>query len=227
MAVLKLERVSVPGDPGFTGLEVSAGELVARRLAPDQGAALLRAVAGLRDRGGDGVRVGRVLVDGTSVNRKGPHKRGIGYVPAGGGLLPQLTVWDNILDGADEEEIPRDTAENRAERLAESLDLTASLTLLPHELLGHEERLRVALARAAMRDPGVRVLHLAPSPELPDAPGALTVIDAGDLRRLLEEALPREGRVPATLVLTDRHDVCQELGPARPRATEPVAAGGR
>lgn len=229
MAALVLKHIEIPGVPSVEDVVLAREQHDARSLAPHQGAALLRAVAGVRSRRRPGVSVGQVLVDGRDVDHEAAHERRIGYVPAGGGLLPHLTVGENIRRGAGRDELATRAAEDRARELAHRLDLTAALTLLPHELLAYEEHLRVALARAAMQEPVVRVVHLAPSlapagrtgtralragPQQP-APGAAAAhadsfdaLTAADLARLLDAARPEGERRPATLIVTHRADIC-------------------
>jgi ABC-type arginine transport system ATPase subunit len=211
MGALELENVTYPGT-NDRKLEVTAGSVVVETLSREIGAALLRAVAGLD--GGPGrwprrharTQVGLVRVNGNDVTKKRPHERGIGYVPAGGGLFPHLTVRENILDGAGED-LAEDAAERQADELADRLELTSSLTLLPPELLSDEERLRVALARAAMREPAARVVHLAPA----DRAGPGTVqVDHQRLKTMLtEQAHLRGGSAPGTLLLTEDSEVCK------------------
>ena len=59
-------------------------------------------------------KVGEVLFNGESVNRYAPHRRaraGIGYVPQGREIIPQLTVEENLMLGM--EALPGSMAKNR------------------------------------------------------------------------------------------------------------------
>jgi len=45
---------------------------------------------------------GSILFDGQDITKEAPHVRawrGMGYVPQGRGILPKLTVWENLLIG--------------------------------------------------------------------------------------------------------------------------------
>lgn len=70
---------------------------------------LLKTVIGLLRQ-----RSGRVLVDGQDISTLAPHQRarsGIGYVPQGREIIPQLTVRENLLLGL--EALPGGLARNR------------------------------------------------------------------------------------------------------------------
>lgn len=70
---------------------------------------LLKTVIGLLRQ-----RSGQVLLEGEEVSSLGPHRRarrGIGYVPQGREIIPQLTVRENLLLGL--EALPGGLAKNR------------------------------------------------------------------------------------------------------------------
>lgn len=70
---------------------------------------LLKTVIGLLRQ-----RSGQVLLEGEEVSPLGPHRRarrGIGYVPQGREIIPQLTVRENLLLGL--EALPGGLAKNR------------------------------------------------------------------------------------------------------------------
>jgi hypothetical protein len=203
MAALQLVDVKIPNDNHFTELTLGLEQVVVKKIDPVAGAALLCAVAGLRERRWrrSGVRVGKVLVSGEDKTRKRPHERGIGYVPAG---------------------------EELADEMAGALGLTASLTLRPHELLSDEERLRVALVRAAIREPAARVVHLVRPRRAAGAAGvtgAPTSIGPGVLLDLLTRAHPSAGSMPATLVLTDDETFREQFEKDLAKESTPCAAG--
>ena len=59
-------------------------------------------------------KVGEVVFNGESVNRQPPHRRaqaGIGYVPQGREIIPQLTVEENLMLGM--EALPGGMSKNR------------------------------------------------------------------------------------------------------------------
>ncbi len=62
--------------------------------------ALVETIAGLRRPRAGHVRVaGRLLTDADGGRHVRPARRGVGYVPAGGGLFPHLTVEENLAIG--------------------------------------------------------------------------------------------------------------------------------
>lgn len=142
--------MAVPGEgqgDGFpVDLSLTPGELVALEVPPLMGTAVARTVVGLAP-----VRRGRILVGERDVTTAPPYDRQIGYVPAGDGLLPSLTVERNIWYGLPSHirgdrpvrsrwfGLPRHRrgdrqAQDRMERLTTALDLAPTLHLRPHEL---------------------------------------------------------------------------------------------
>ncbi|GGJ42311.1 urea ABC transporter ATP-binding subunit UrtE [Deinococcus roseus] len=79
-------------------LEVKPGEGVALLGRNGVGkTTMLRVLAGLH-----GVQDGKLVFDGSDITRHAPHKRargGLAYVPQGRGILPHLTVEENLLMG--------------------------------------------------------------------------------------------------------------------------------
>lgn len=128
-AVGTRETLAVAGWPGFGGTTLA--RVIVGALRPSEGA----------------VRVGDDDVTAIPSDR-----RAIGYVPAGGGLLPHLNVADNISYGLR----VRSTAPYQIATLtssaAERFELVASLNMRPHQL-SPGQRLRVALARVSLRRP--------------------------------------------------------------------------
>ena len=143
-------------------------------------------------------RVGTVMIGGRDV-REGPVealRRGIGYVPQDGGLLPHWTVRQNValvptMVGMTN---PADAA-NEALALA-GLPPDSYGTRFPHELSGGQ-RQRVALARALAARPPVVLL---------DEPfGALDAISRADLQGAFERM--RNASSVTTLLVT--HDLAE------------------
>ena len=91
-------------------LTVQAGEMVCLIGRNGVGkTTLLKSLIGLLH-----PKVGDVLFNGDSVNRYAPHRRaraGIGYVPQGREIIPQLTVEENLMLGM--EALPGGMAKNR------------------------------------------------------------------------------------------------------------------
>lgn len=144
--------------------KVGYGELAVARAEPADGAAVTRAVAVDTPPGAV------VEVAGMPVAHLPAEERKIGYVPAGGGLFPQLTIRRNIAYGLDRRVVAERLAARHVEQASEQLGLTLALDLRPHEVT-EDERLRTALARAAVHLPEVLVIDL-PEALVDDGTGA-------------------------------------------------------
>ncbi|MFG2012101.1 ATP-binding cassette domain-containing protein [Micromonospora sp. NPDC048868] len=158
MTTLRLrELVAVPGTAPVT-LDVPAGGSAALVAAPPVGTALARVVSGLA-----APVAGRVLVGDREVTALPPPQRRIAYVPAGGALLPHLTVHRNIVYGQRRRERVRQVTDDWTASVVDRLELTPTLELRPH-LLSEAQRFRVALARAVVCLPEVLVIDLPTGP---------------------------------------------------------------
>jgi ABC-type sugar transport system ATPase subunit len=100
---------------------------------------------------------GRVEIDGSDVTATPPADRPLAFVPAGGGLLPHLTASENIVYGLRLRNTASVLIRTRVADVVERLELQSSLDLRPHEL-SPGQRLRTALARAAIRNAAVLVV---------------------------------------------------------------------
>ena len=107
--------------------------------------ALLRCLAGLL-----GPDVGPVSYRGRPVDRIPVEDRRIGYVPQGYGLLPHLTVWQQLCFAVDADE-------GLAAHWLARLHLDGLENRLPGELSGGQ-RQRVALAQSLTRSPDLLLL---------------------------------------------------------------------
>jgi ABC-type sulfate/molybdate transport systems ATPase subunit len=181
---LRLLDLHVSG--ATVSLTTEFGDVVAVRTDAPTATALARTVAGLAP-----PVSGRVLVSGHDVTDRRPGRRQIGYVPAGGGLLPHLTVAQNIEYLMSRHDAVRDLTRTWKFVLTKQLELGPLLTQRPHEL-STAQRVRVALARAALPLPEVLVFDLPQAPgtwspralvrriRLPDTPGSSTVVFTAD-----------------------------------------------
>ncbi len=113
---------------------------------------LLRLIAGL-----DRPDTGDVLLDGESLLKQPPHRRGIGLVFQDLALFPHLGVTANIEFGLRMASWSRARRHARVVELLELFELDGLGARNIHELSGGE-RQRVALARAVAPEPGVLLL---------------------------------------------------------------------
>lgn len=132
-------------------IEVDAGEIVTLIGANGAGkSTTLRTVSGLK-----GATSGEIWFDGERIDRLPPDKiiaRGIGHVPEGRRVFPDLTVMENLCTGAylrrDKKEVQRDLR-----RITERFPrLRERATQLAKTMSGGEQQM-VAIGRALMSRP--------------------------------------------------------------------------
>ena len=177
---------------------------------------LLNLIAGL-DRPDEGKVLldGRDLADMDDRALAATRNRRIGLIFQLHHLLPQCTVWENVLvptlagAGAD------DGAEERAERLLRRVGLAERQSHRPAELSGGE-RQRVAAVRALIN---------APSLVLADEPtGSLDRRSADELAELLLELNTEEGA--AMVVATHSMRLAERVGSVMELAEGTLSEGG-
>jgi ABC-type Fe3+/spermidine/putrescine transport system ATPase subunit len=178
--------VSVPPRRGRTRLSLDPDRAALTAVDADEASAtaLARTVVGLVK-----PLSGRVLVGRRDVTDASPGGRQIGYVPAGGALLPHLTVRQNIEYLLWRQETVRDLVRSWESVLIHQLELGPVLDLRPHEITP-QQRMRGAVARAVVSLPEVLVF------DLPD--GTAT----GSLRDLLGRVETAATAGPSTVVFT-------------------------
>jgi ABC-type thiamine transport system ATPase subunit len=93
---------------------------------------------------------GQILLDGKDITGMPTAEREIGLVPAGGGLLPHLTVRRNLELAAHASNGFAPVSPGYIGHVTKRLHIEGRMGDKPHEL-GHEERLTVALARVLCR----------------------------------------------------------------------------
>lgn len=194
MAALQLEDLTVRASPTGARFHVTAaaarGEVVGVAVpSPPVGRAFARAIAGLVP-----PVAGRVVTGDRDVTAVAPPARRIGYIPAGGGLLPHLSIVDNItyryrLDPAEQ---IRGLVDDEVVELTTQLELVSVQSRLPHTVTP-DQRLRAAIARAVLRYPPTALVV-----DLPEA----------DALALREHAVFTQVRLPsgdalAVVVCTD------------------------
>jgi ABC-type sulfate/molybdate transport systems ATPase subunit len=166
----------------------AASVMVVTGAARFGGTTLARVVAGLVV-----PTSGTVVIGGRDVSAVPAVRRPIGFVPAGGGLLPHLTATENIVYGLRLRNEAAMLIRTRVADVVERLELGSSLDLRPHEL-SPGQRMRTALARAAVGLAPVLVI---------DATGGAEAVD--QLRPMVERI--RTGVGPAVLLCTNRADL--------------------
>ncbi len=103
---------------------------------------------------------GAIEIDGESVLDRDPVRlrRGIGYVMQNGGLLPHLTVVDNVATVPVLNGVSRREARERALALLDTVGLDRSLAKrYPSQLSGGQQQ-RVGVARGLAADPNILLM---------------------------------------------------------------------
>ena len=185
-------------------LEVARGESLAIVGPSGSGKSTLLHIIGTLDR----PTSGSVALDGQDLSTlddlqvAAVRNRQIGFVFQAHYLLPQCTVWENVLVPtlACSDEALRDGAVERAERLLKRVGLGERKSHRPGELSGGE-RQRVAVVRALTNQP----LLLADEPT-----GSLDHASAQQLGQLLLELNREEG--VTLLVVTHARDLARRMG---------------
>lgn len=157
---------------------------------------VLEAIAGVRT-----VKAGDVRLEGRSIVRRPPERRGVGLVFQDGLLFPHLTVAGNIAYGTKRSRgrwrwgVRGDAAVSaEVERQAAATGVDGLLDRFPSTLSGGE-RQRVALARALAARPSLLLL---------DEP--LSAVDGG-AREALRDVLQRVNADTGLTVLHVTHDL--------------------
>ena len=100
---------------------------------------------------------GQIFFDEEDVTELSPEKRGIGLVFQNYALYPHMTVLQNILFPLENMKVPKDEALQRAQKVAELVDIAGLLNRKPKQLSGGQQQ-RVAIARALVKEPRVLLL---------------------------------------------------------------------
>ena len=186
-------------------LDVARGESLAIVGPSGSGKSTLLQIIGTLDR----PTSGSVELDGRDLNGLNEmqiatvRNRQIGFVFQTHYLLPQCTVWENVLVPtlACSDVALRDGAGERAERLLKRVGLGERKSHRPSELSGGE-RQRVAVVRALINQPQ---LLLADEPT-----GSLDHASAQQLGQLLLELNREEG--VTLIVVTHARDLARRMG---------------
>ena len=186
-------------------LQVARGESLAIVGPSGSGKSTLLQIIGTLDRPTSGT----VALNGQDLNSlddlqiAAVRNRQIGFVFQAHYLLPQCTVWENVLVPtlASSEKSLRDGAGERAERLLKRVGLGERRSHRPGELSGGE-RQRVAVVRALINQPQ---LLLADEPT-----GSLDHASAQQLGQLLLDLNHEEG--VTLIVVTHARNLARRMG---------------
>lgn len=184
-------------------MEISAGERVAIVGPSGSGKTTLLNLIGTLDR----PDVGKMVFDGQDLSAMNDNQlaqfrnRKIGFVFQMHHLLPQLSLWENVLlPTLTDPALQRKETEERAKRLIERVGLSGVVSQKPSELSGGECQ-RTAVVRALINRPA---LLLADEPT-----GALDQKSSGNLTDLLIELNKEEG--VALVVVTHSMEVARKM----------------
>jgi lipoprotein-releasing system ATP-binding protein len=187
------------------GLELKAGESLAVIGPSGCGKTTLLNCIGTLDQPDSGTLQldGRDLTSLSTAELAEVRNRQIGFVFQLHHLLPQCSVWENVLlpTLASRNEVLRDGAPDRAERLLKRVGLEHRLNHRPGQLSGGE-RQRVSVVRALINEPR---LLLADEPT-----GALDHASAEQLAQLLVELNEETGIT--LIVVTHSMELARRMG---------------
>ena len=206
--LLKLENISKSYAKDRTildqlDLEINAGERIAIVGPSGSGKTTLLNLIGTLDR----PDTGKMIFDGQDLSAMNDQQlaqfrnRKIGFVFQLHHLLPQLSLWENVLlPTLTDPALQGKETEDRAKRLIERVGLSGVVGQKPSELSGGECQ-RTAVVRALINRPA---LLLADEPT-----GALDQKSSGNLTDLLIELNKEEG--VALVVVTHSLDVAKKM----------------
>ena len=100
---------------------------------------------------------GKIHFGDQDVTELAPEKRGIGLVFQNYALYPHLTVRQNILFPLQNMKVPKAEALERAQKVADLVDIGNLMNRKPKQLSGGQQQ-RVAIARALVKSPDVLLL---------------------------------------------------------------------
>jgi branched-chain amino acid transport system ATP-binding protein len=136
-------------------------------------------------------RRGEVRVNGKNMTRAAPHlivREGVGYVPEGRGIFPNLTVRENLIMAA--RPGPTEKRQWTLERVLEIFPrLAERLSHGGQQLSGGEQQM-LAIGRALMTNPALLILD--------EATEGLAPLIAGEIWRILRAL--RESGLAAVIV---------------------------
>ncbi len=157
---------------------------------------LLRIIAGL-----ESADSGIVAINGATVNRIPPQRRGIGMVFQQYALWPHMTIARNIRYGLENLPLTNHERDSRVKKALSLVRMESLADRFPHQISGGQQQ-RVALARALAIEPSIILL---------DEP--LSNLDAGLRQEIREELADLHQRLGTTMVyVTHDQDDALSLG---------------
>ena len=193
MAKIALNNISALGLADFS-LEIQDREFVVLAGPPGCGSsAVLRAIAGLEE-----PSRGDVLFGERRMNGVPPKDREIAFVAKDYAPYPRLSVYENLAFALRSGDFPKAETKKRVLAAAEVLGLQEIMERMP-ETLSAEDRQRLGLARAIVRQPKV-ILFDEPFASLD---GEARARGRAQIRKLHQ-------RLPATIIYTT-HDPVEAL----------------
>jgi ABC-type lipoprotein export system ATPase subunit len=132
-----------------------------------------------------------IVEDGRDADRQ-LHRRRIGYIPQGYGLLPNYTPWDMLLLDMGDADIDQAERPGRAERALQAMGLADMEDRLISELSGGQQQ-RVAIARMLAREVGLVVA---------DEPTAN--LDVATTRDVLDALRQAARQIPVIVITHDQ-----------------------
>ena len=134
-------------------LSINAGEIVALLGPSGCGkTTLLRIVAGFVAQ-----KMGRIRIDGASIDHLQPNKRNIGIVFQNYALFPHLTIQENVAYGLEARGVDRAAIKKKVAQCLEIVQLPHIADRFPRQLSGGQQQ-RVALARVIATEPTILLL---------------------------------------------------------------------
>ena len=161
-------------------LEIDGGEFVCFLGPSGCGkTTLLRAIAGL-----DPQTTGRITQNGQDISSLPPSERDFGIVFQSYALFPNLTVFQNIAYGLENQRVPKPEIRKRVVELLELVGLPEQTSKYPAQLSGGQQQ-RAAIARALAMEPDVMLFAEPTSALDPELVGEVLSV----LRRLVTNGM--------------------------------------
>jgi ABC-type sugar transport system ATPase subunit len=110
---------------------------------------MLRMIAGLED-----ITSGQLLINGAVMNEATPVQRGVAMVFQNYALYPNMTVFQNMAFGLEQQRMPRSEIAARVTEAARTLKIEHLLDRRPRQLSGGQSQ-RVAIGRCIVRNPRI------------------------------------------------------------------------